>query len=288
MAEKKAAQLTGVVLLVVILIIAIGFLYYCWSGAQTLAQKRQDRIDELENKLSGVNQQLDNLSLQNEELAQMLSGEQSKLAEAEKKAQALLAAEKRMKAKVEETLAQASQERAEFAAKLEAEKKNAEDSRASLEDKLNQAISSKDVVISRLKDQLRVDVADKILFKLASAELLPGGKQVLDQLALALSQSPDQMIVVAGHTDNLAMKKGSLRFPTNWELSAARALAAVRYLEEVCGIPGEQLKATANGPYHPRVPNDSDENRAKNRRIEIFLTPITAELPAIDTEQAQD
>ncbi|MEM1157390.1 MAG: OmpA family protein [Verrucomicrobiota bacterium] len=278
MAEKKAAQATAFALLTVLIVAAIGFLYFSWSDAQRLAQSRQSKISELEGKVGALNDQLDNLSLQNEELTDMLSGEQSKLAEAEKKTQALQAAEKRMKAKMEATLAKASQERADFAAKLEAEKKNAETSRASLEEKLNRTISSKDVVISRLKDQLRVDVADKILFKLASAELLPGGKQVLDQLGLALSQSPDQMIVVAGHTDDLAMKKGSLRFPTNWELSAARALAAVRYLEEVCGIPGEQLKATANGPYHPRVPNDSDENRAKNRRIEIFLTPINPEV----------
>lgn len=278
MAEKKAAQATVIGLVIVLLLAAIAFLYFSWSGAESLAEKRQSQINELESYVSGLNQRVDNLSLQNEELAQMLSGEKSKLEQAEKKTQALQTAEKRMKAKMEETLARASQERAEFEAKLEAEKKSAEDSRASLEEKLNQTISSKDVVISRLKDQLRVDVADKILFKLGSAELLPGGKQVLDQLGLALSQSPDQMIVVAGHTDDLAMKKGSLRFPTNWELSAARALAAVRYLEEVCGIAGEQLKATANGPYHPRVPNDSSENRAKNRRIEIFLTPVDSEI----------
>ncbi|MEM6883390.1 MAG: OmpA family protein [Verrucomicrobiota bacterium] len=278
MAEKKAVKATLIGLVIVLLLAAIAFLYFSWSDSDKLAQNRQAKIDELETSLGNLNQRLDNLSIQNEELTDMLSGEQSKLAEAEKKTQALRAAEKRMKAKMEQTLAKASQERADFEAKLEAEKKNAESSRASLEEKLNQTISSKDVVISRLKDQLRVDVADKILFKLGSAELLPGGKQVLDQLGLALSQSPDQMIVVAGHTDDLAMKKGSLRFPTNWELSAARALAAVRYLEEVCGIPGEQLKATANGPYHPRVPNDSNENRAKNRRIEIFLTPVKPEI----------
>jgi len=278
MAEKKAVQATGIALVVVVLLVALGFCYFSWTDAQKLAENRQGKIDALEVDLNSLTQKLDNLSFQNEELTQMLSGEQNKLVEAEKKAQSLVAAEKRMKAKMEATLAKASQERADFAAKLEAEKKNAATSRASLEDKLNQTISSKDVVISRLKDQLRVDVANKILFKLGSAQLLPGGKQVLDQLGLALSQSPDQMIVVAGHTDDLAIKKGSLRFPTNWELSAARALAAVRYLEEVCGISGEQLKATANGPYHPRVPNDSDENRAKNRRIEIFLTPVTSEI----------
>ncbi len=275
MAEKKAAKATVIGLAIVLALAGLAFLYISWSGAENLAQKRQVKIDELIGEINGLTQKVDNLSLQNEELSQHLSGEQNKLAEAEKKTQAMIAAEKRLKAKMEETLAKASQERAEFEAKLEAEKKNAADSRASLEEKLTSTISSKDVVISRLKDQLRVDVADKILFKLGSAELLPGGKEVLDQLGLALSQSPDQLIQVAGHTDDLPIKKGSLRYPSNWELSAARALAAVRYLEEVCGIPGEQLKALANGPYHPRVPNDSPENRAKNRRIEIFLTPVT-------------
>jgi chemotaxis protein MotB len=277
MAEKKAFKATLVGLIAVLGLGGLIFLYLNWSDAERLAEQRQGKITELEGQLSGLNQKVDNLSLQNEELSQVLSGEKDKLEAAEKNTQALLAAEKRLKAKMEQTLAKASEERAEYEAKLEAEKKNAADSRASLEEKLTSMISSKDVVISRLKDQLRVDVADKILFKLGSAELLPGGKQVLDQVALALSQSPDQMIQVAGHTDDLPIKKGSLRFPTNWELSAARALAAVRYMEEVCGIPGEQLKAVANGPYYPRVPNDSDENRAKNRRIEIFLTPVATE-----------
>lgn len=275
MATMKAVWATVTGLVIIALLIAAGFFYVNWTQSQDqLAQKKTD-LSQLEAQIKALEVRIDNLNLQNEDLTNLLKGQQTKAEEAQQKAEALAAAEKQMKAKMEKALAKAAQERAEYEAKLEAQKKKEADSRATLEDKLNQAIASKNVVISRLQDKLRVDVADKILFELGSAELLPGGKKVLDDLALVLADSDEQTIQVAGHTDDLPIKSASFRYPTNWELSAARALSAVRYLEEVCGIDGEKLAAVAHGQYQPRVPNDSAENRAKNRRIEILLSPIT-------------
>ncbi|MGF1678191.1 MAG: OmpA family protein [Candidatus Methylacidiphilales bacterium] len=276
MKENNAKKSTALGLLVLAAIGIPLFLFFQWKGTEKKLIGEQNQVKSLEQSVSNLQIKIDNLHIQNEELTQMLSGEKSRLEEVEKQAMALADAEKRLKAKMEETLAQASQERAEFESRLKEQQKKEADSRASLEDKLNQAIAGKDVVISRLKDQLKVEVADKILFSSGSAELLPGGKKVLEQLAMAVSESEGQMIQVAGHTDDLPVRKGSIRFPTNWELSAARALAAVRYLEDVCGVPGQRLIAEAKGPYHPRVPNDSEDNRAKNRRIEILLTPLVA------------
>lgn len=274
MATRKAMQATVTGLIILALLVAAVFFYLNWDQSKQQLGKKEANIDQLESSLQEMEVRLDNLTLQNEDLANLLKGQQTKAEEAEKKAEALAAAEKRMKAKMEKTLAQAAEEKAEFEAKLEAQKQKEASSRASLEEKLNSAIASKNVVISRLQDKLRVDVADKILFDLGSANLLPGGKKVLDELALVLADSDAQTIQVAGHTDDLPIKSGSVRYPTNWELSAARALSAVRYLEEVCGIQGDKLAAVAHGQYQPRVPNDSAENRAKNRRIEILLSPV--------------
>jgi chemotaxis protein MotB len=274
MAAKKAVQATAAGLLILALLAAAVFFYLNWDQSRQKLADKEANQSQLESQIKQLEVRLDNLTLQNEDLANLLKGQKSKAEQAEKQAEALAAAEKRMKAKMEQALAKAAEERAEYEAKLEAQKKQEANSRASLEEKLNDAIASKNVVISRLQDKLRVDVADKILFELGSAELLPGGKKVLDELALVLADSDEQMIQVAGHTDDLPISSASFRYPTNWELSAARALSAVRYLEEVCGIKGEKLAAVAHGPYQPRVPNDSPENRAKNRRIEILLSPI--------------
>ncbi|MEM6823062.1 MAG: OmpA family protein, partial [Verrucomicrobiota bacterium] len=262
MAAKKAAQATGIALLLVLLIIGLVYLYFQWTDAEQRVTRKDKKVTELEETIGELSVRLDNLSLQNEQLVGDLEGEQSKLEEVEKQAENLKAAEKRLKAQMEAALAKAAQERAEFDAKLEEQRKKEANTRSSLEEKLRATIASQDVEISKLKGKLRVDVANKILFKSGSAKLLPGGKKVLDELALALAGSADQNIQVAGHTDDVPIKKGSVRFPTNWELSAHRALAAVRYLEEVCGVPGRQLGAVGYGPYQPRVSNDSADNRA--------------------------
>jgi len=274
MKAKGAVQSALAVLLILALAGAAVFFYLNWQSSDAQLRKKEIAIQSLETKTRDLETKIDNLHLQNEDLTRLLEGEQSKAEQALQRADALKAAEKRLQAKMEQTLARAAQERAEYEAKLESQRKEEADSRASLEEKLQDAIASKNVVISRLQDKLRVDVADNILFQLGSAELLPGGKEVLDNLAMVLADSNDQTIQVAGHTDDLPIKSPSFRYPTNWELSAARALSAVRYLEEVCGIPGEKLAAVAHGQYQPRVPNNSPENRAKNRRIEILLTPV--------------
>lgn len=274
MKAKGAVQSALAVLLILALAGAAVFFYLNWQSTDAQLRKKEIAIQSLETKTRDLETKIDNLHLQNEDLTRLLEGEQSKAEQALQRADALKAAEKRLQAKMEQTLARAAQERAEYEAKLESQRKEEADSRASLEEKLQDAIASKNVVISRLQDKLRVDVADNILFQLGSAELLPGGKEVLDNLAMVLADSKDQTIQVAGHTDDLPIKSPSFRYPTNWELSAARALSAVRYLEEVCGIPGKKLAAVAHGQYQPRVPNNSPENRAKNRRIEILLTPV--------------
>ncbi|HSH70991.1 MAG TPA: OmpA family protein, partial [Deferrisomatales bacterium] len=85
----------------------------------------------------------------------------------------------------------------------------------------------------------------------------------------------DRGTLVEGHTDDVPIR-GVLaqRFPTNWELSAARALSVVRFLQEVGGVDPARLAAAGYGEYRPAVPNDSAENRARNRRIELKLVPL--------------
>jgi chemotaxis protein MotB len=147
---------------------------------------------------------------------------------------------------------------------------------------LESEVSSGQIEIERLREGLRLNVSDDVLFASGSAELDAIGREVLIKVAAQLKELND-FIEVRGHTDNLRIK-GTLarRYPTNWELAAARAARVVRLLEEK-GVAGDRLAVVSLGPNDPIAPNDSAENRAVNRRIEIRLEPRDAPRPAAES-----
>jgi chemotaxis protein MotB len=129
------------------------------------------------------------------------------------------------------------------------------------------------IAITELKGKLTVDVVDKILFDSGRAEVKPEGLEVLKRVVAILMTVTDKTIRVEGHTDNVPIS-GALvkRYPTNWELSAARAITVTRYLEKE-GLDPALLSAAAFGEYQPVADNETPEGRAKNRRIAIILLP---------------
>jgi chemotaxis protein MotB len=115
---------------------------------------------------------------------------------------------------------------------------------------------------------------DKILFESGSVKVKPKGQEVLLKLADSFRDREDQKIAVEGHTDNVQIGSALLdRFPTNWELSAARATAVVRFLQEKGNIAPERLTASGFSFYRPVATNETPEDRKQNRRIEIILVP---------------
>ena len=142
-----------------------------------------------------------------------------------------------------------------------------------LEERLKKELADKDVQISRLKDQLKVTVASEILFPSGSAELSPEGVDVLRKVASAANKSQDD-VQVEGHTDTDPIAPVLAQYyPTNWELSTARAAVAVRTLEATGMVPAARLSAVGYGDSRPVAPNDTKEGKAKNRRVEIVFTP---------------
>lgn len=111
-------------------------------------------------------------------------------------------------------------------------------------------------------------LSDGTLFDLGSADLKPSAKQVLDQVAEALRALPNP-VLIEGHTDNLPIR--TAQYPSNWELSAARAARVLRYLVQKGGIPAERLIAVGYADTRPLVPNSSPANRAQNRRVDIAV-----------------
>lgn len=120
---------------------------------------------------------------------------------------------------------------------------------------------------------LVVRVADRVLFDLGKADLRPESRSVLDALARVLAEIPNQ-VRVEGHTDNLPIHNE--RFPSNWELSTARATTVVRYFIEKHRLDPRRFSAAGYGEYHPIVPNTSEANRQKNRRVEVVILPLSS------------
>ena len=143
----------------------------------------------------------------------------------------------------------------------------------SLLEKMKTEISKGQVTISVLKGKLTVNMVDSILFDSGKAEVKKGGLEILGKVISILKDVSDKSIRIEGHTDNVQISRAlAQRYPTNWELSAARAINVARYLQDE-GIDPGQLSAVAYGEWKPVATNDTAEGKAKNRRIEIILVP---------------
>lgn len=128
----------------------------------------------------------------------------------------------------------------------------------------------KDIEVLVRDEGVSFRIPSEVLFGSGEAALTPAGQTVIDRLLPTLNQVPDYTIVVEGHTDNVPIQ--TARFPSNWELSAARASSVVRHLE-ARGLNPTRLRATGYADTRPLAPNDTPEGRALNRRVEITLEP---------------
>ena len=136
---------------------------------------------------------------------------------------------------------------------------------------LTEEVKKGQLQVRQYKDMLTVDVAEQLFFDSGRAALKDTGKDVLKKVGEALKGYEDKVIRVVGHTDNVPISKAAQKvFPSNWELSVARATNVVHFLQET-GIPPERMIASGRAEYQPVAENDTPEGRKKNRRIEITL-----------------
>ncbi len=129
-------------------------------------------------------------------------------------------------------------------------------------------ISSSQVSVNYSSDGIEVTLSGDMLFYNGTDIMKPNGILILSKLAPILNSIPNNL-EVQGNTDNVPV--GSAQYPTNWELSAARAVVVVRYLSEQLGVAPQRLSAIAYSQYHPIVPNTSRANQAMNRRAVIVI-----------------
>ena len=205
-----------------------------------------------------------------------------------REAEALKSELKRALATAEQSQTQAATLKEEIDAskaridELQREKEAATQAQKSLEQEMRAALESKEITISELQGKLTVNILDRIMFDSGEADLKTEGEKILQKIAGILAQYPQRQIHVIGHTDNVPIRASARnRFPSNWELSTARATAAVRFLGEKAGVDPRRLGAVGYGEFHPIADNATPEGRAKNRRIALVV--LSEELVGADT-----
>jgi chemotaxis protein MotB len=139
-------------------------------------------------------------------------------------------------------------------------------------------IDSGKLQIEIRRGRMIVELPAAVLFASGSAELSAEGQKSLQEIAKILRQVPGKRFMIGGHTDNVAIAKGSSPFSSNWALSAARAVVVTESLIGA-GLRADHLVAAGYGEYDPIASNGSDKGRQKNRRIEIVLEPELGGLP---------
>lgn len=288
-----------IVLSVLVVLLAAG-LSAC-SVMQSTYQKKADEADTLTKRLAALQKKHDDLiaenavlkadlarmTLQNEKMTTDLSyvTDQRDKADADKeelnrilrsRSDSLSQSIVELRRKVADLDAENAKLKAENASLVKAREeqvRKVSSTYESLLEKMKTEISKGQVTISELKGKLTVNMVDSILFDSGKAEVKKGGLEILGKVISILRDVNDKSIRIEGHTDNVQIV-GLLakRYPTNWELSAARAINVARHLQDQ-GIDPGQLSVAAYGEWKPVATNDTAEGKAKNRRIEIILVP---------------
>jgi chemotaxis protein MotB len=140
-----------------------------------------------------------------------------------------------------------------------------------------------DIAVAFSPQGLVMRLSDHALFDIGMADISPKAIPLLKKVGAIIAGSPYE-VRVEGHTDDVPIK--TARYPSNWELSTARAVTVLRYFIETCGISSRRLSAEGFAEYHPVAPNDSIENRAQNRRVEIIF--LNTDPKGVPTEAAHE
>jgi len=150
--------------------------------------------------------------------------------------------------------------------------------------RLRDAIGAGTLAVEVRKGKMLVKLGDAILFDPGQAVLKSDGQRALREVAQALKEIPDRDFLVAGHTDNRPIKNSP--YASNWDLSTARAVTVVRFLQGE-GVDPRRLAAAGYSEFDALADNDTPESRALNRRIEVVVLPRIDELPQIDINEPQ-
>jgi chemotaxis protein MotB len=233
---------------------------------QLLIQDLQKELDTKNAELKKVTKERDDLESANNDLKKSLSESKNALS---KRISTLTVDKQALEKKLSELqLALDAQK-----AKEEREMTRIKSTNDQLIESLKNEINEKQVEIQQYKGVLTINMMDKIFFDSGKTIIKPSGRSALDRVGEILKNLPEKMIQIEGHTDDVPIAEEYQNvFPNNWSLGARRAINVAVYFIDKLKIDPTRIEIISFSKYRPRVPNNSPENRAKNRRIEIVLT----------------
>ncbi|TYB78962.1 OmpA/MotB family protein [Bizionia myxarmorum] len=245
---------------------------------KTLAErnKLQQDYDGLASKLEVLKSSYNALeSNSSAEIAKNSNKNRELLARLEAKEQALAAENARL-----EKLKKELEERSNRVAELESMIAAKDADMRRLKDAISSALTDfegKGLTVEQRNGKVYVSMENKLLFQSGSWAVGTQGKQAVNQLGAVLAVNPEIAILIEGHTDKVPYA-GSGQISGNWDLSTKRSTAIVNILRENAAIKPENLTAAGRGEFAPVATNESAEGKAKNRRIEVILTPKLDEI----------
>ncbi len=246
--------------------VAAGALAFVWFGVHVPASvEHRGAAEQLEARAGELEAAQTALAAANTEL-ETLRGENVTLLEAKDELTTKATALEQQRDQLAETIASKAAELATAQKKLESG--------------LADEIKSGDISIKKYGGELVVGVSDRVLFERGEAQLNKRGEKVMKRVAETIKANPERVFQVAGHTDDDPLG-GALaeKFPTNWELSTARATHVVRFLIEQGGVDARQLVAAGFADQRPAATNRTEKGKHKNRRIEITMLMISPPKP---------
>ena len=251
----------------------------------------QEEINRNQQQIKKTEQELDAVKMQNALAQEEISRNQQQIKKTEQelesaKMQVVSAVEELMKleARKQDLQEELSESQAQMTTlrNIEIETKRRNQIYENFVNTLKAMIDGGQLTVSIEQGRIVINLPNNVLFKSGSANLNPEGEEALAQIASVLSQFSDRRFQIEGHTDNKPIK--SSRFPSNWELSTARALTVVHLLTDM-DVVAENISAAGFGEFRPRADNETEEGRQLNRRIEIIMLPnldiLSNELPKV-------
>jgi chemotaxis protein MotB len=228
------------------------------AEAQKKRQSAMDKLQELEAQNSNLESRLNALGENLEEVQGERRSAQARIEEMKKAMEQLRARQKRAEERLETF--------------------------RNLMEQFRSMIESGDLRVRIVRNRMVVELPEGILFPSGRARLKRGGKEALQEVAEVLREIPERDFQIAGHTDNVPIH--TRRFPSNWELSAKRAVNVTKFMIDQ-GMKADRLSAAGYADTQPVASNETEKGRQQNRRIEIVLVPNLDELPDLSRLQEE-
>ena len=239
--------------------------------SKDIYQKKVEESEAGKASMEQAQKEIEQLKQENQQMKRKLDAQAEEMNALKKEKEELVTKAEYLNREVERLKLKSG----ELSAEKEKEVAHLKETYENLMKEMKEEIDKGEIKITQAVDRLSVNMVEKILFDSGKAEVKPGGLKILNRVGTILKGVTDKQVRIEGHTDNVKIgTRIKEKYPTNWELSTARATNVVRYLQDNIGIDPKLLFAAGYSEHRPVASNETIEGRAQNRRMEIVLLPL--------------